>query len=63
VNFGFRVFFTGSIHTVRVELMNVACAVVHSFEGGEGFFLLGRHSLYSAEFNGDWTAALSALQT
>jgi len=53
-----------AIHTVRVELMSVACAVVHSIEGGAGFFLLGRHSLYTALFTGDcWTAAMSALQT
>jgi hypothetical protein len=49
---------------VRVELSSVAWAVVHSIEGGAGFFLLGRHSLYTAVFSGDcWAAALPALQT
>jgi len=40
------VFFTSSIHTVGVELLNVACAVVHSIDGGAGFFLLGTRSFY-----------------
>ena len=49
--FFFFFFPTGSMHTVRVQLKNVACTVVHSIEGGAGFLLLGRHSLYAAVFS------------
>jgi hypothetical protein len=62
VNFGFKCF-SPVPHTVRAELMNVACSVVHSIEGGAGSVCWGSILCTSHCSTRNGAAALSALQT